>query len=66
MKVFQEGSCGPTDDEAVCACGCSGYDERCSYYYNVYELTTEQVGPQHRCCEIPGRPARALSTVVDL
>ena len=20
-------NCGPTDDDAVCACGCSGYDE---------------------------------------
>lgn len=24
--------CGPTDEEAVCACGCSGYDEGCGTY----------------------------------
>jgi len=22
-------NCGPTDDDAVCVCGCSGYDEWC-------------------------------------
>lgn len=46
--------CGPTDDEAVCACGCSGYDERCPLYLKHYHGTT-QVPTSHVCCRIPGR-----------
>lgn len=45
--------CGPTNDEAVCACGCSGYDERCDYYMDVY-LVGGSLDPEHRCCRIPG------------
>jgi hypothetical protein len=47
--------CGPTPDEAECACGCSGYDDRCAYYIHMYEQTDRQVVTQHSCCSIPGR-----------
>jgi len=46
--------CGDTDDVAVCACGCSGYDERCVLYLKHYHGTT-QVPESHVCCKIPGR-----------
>lgn len=46
--------CGPTEDEAVCACGCSGYDERCALYLHHYHGTT-QVPAAHSCCIIPER-----------
>lgn len=47
--------CGPTGDEVECACGCSGYDDRCPYWGAVYKFTQDQVCPEHRCCQIPGR-----------
>ena len=46
--------CGSTEDEAVCACGCSGYDERCPLYLHHYHGIT-QVPTSHICCKIPGR-----------
>jgi hypothetical protein len=46
--------CGPTDDESVCACGCSGYDERCPLYLRHYH-GIDQVPASHVCCKIPGR-----------
>lgn len=46
--------CGPTEDSAVCRCGCSGYDDRCPYYIHVYENLPTQV-KMHYCCQIPGR-----------
>ncbi len=54
-KSGQRGACGPTGDDAQCACGCNGYDDRCEYYMAVYEYTTEQVAANHTCCRIPGR-----------
>lgn len=47
-------SCGPTEDEAVCRCGCSGYDDRCNLYIRHYQAHT-QVPESHTCCKIPGR-----------
>lgn len=49
--------CGDTEDSAVCACGCSGYDERCALYLHYYNLGVGagQVPESHRCCRIPGR-----------
>lgn len=46
--------CGFTLDEAVCACGCSGYDDRCPLYLKHYHGIT-QVPESHTCCKIPGR-----------
>lgn len=46
--------CGPTDDDAVCLCGCTGYDDRCAYFMYAYEQTDSQV-KMHYCCSIPGR-----------
>lgn len=54
IQQTEEIPCGPTDDEAVCACGCSGYDERCQLYLRHYRGTT-QVPASHTCCIIPGR-----------
>lgn len=42
--------CGPTDDEAVCACGCSGYDERCDFYMWHYDAM-KRTPPSHTCAE---------------
>jgi hypothetical protein len=50
-------ACGPTGDDAECACGCSGYDERCDYYIAVYEAGLA-LHPEHRCCRIPGPSGR--------
>jgi hypothetical protein len=46
--------CGPTDAEDICACGCTGFDERCSLYLKHYVEDT-QVPVFHTCCKIPGR-----------
>lgn len=47
-------ACGPTNDVAECACGCSGYDDRCALYLEHYNNGT-QVPESHGCCIIPGR-----------
>ena len=44
-------SCGRTEDDAVCRCGCSGYDDRCAYWSMCYELHTE-VDVSHTCCRV--------------
>lgn len=54
IQPVEQTFCGPTDDEAVCACGCSGYDERCPLYLKHLHGTT-QVPESHNCCVIPGR-----------
>lgn len=53
-KSIAANACGPTEDDAVCACGCSGYDERCAVYLKHYGHIT-QVPESHTCCKIPGR-----------
>lgn len=61
--------CGPTDDNAICKCGCTGYDERCAYYIATYAFTDQQVRPEHTCCQIPGREenmAKAISPMVSM
>lgn len=47
--VVERVPCGPTYDEAICACGCSGYDERCDYYIAQYNRTLP-ITPEHTCC----------------
>lgn len=53
-------ACGETEDVAVCACGCSGYDERCPLYLKHYNQGT-QVPVSHTCCKIPGRDNATVS-----
>lgn len=50
----EEKVCGLTNDPAECACGCSGYDDRCPLYLRHYNGTT-QVPESHTCCKVPGR-----------
>lgn len=50
----EQTACGETEDSAECACGCSGYDDRCPLYLKHYNRGT-QVPESHGCCKIPGR-----------
>lgn len=43
--------CGPTGDDAECACGCSGYDERCQYWVECEDAGME-VDETHTCCKV--------------
>jgi hypothetical protein len=47
--------CGPTEDETICACGCTAYDARCPLYLKHYHHGLTQVPESHICCKIPGR-----------
>lgn len=50
--------CGSTVDEAECACGCSGYDERCDVWTEAY-VTRGEVPEWHTCCKVgPTQTAR--------
>lgn len=53
-RLHSSMACGPTEDSAVCRCGCSGYDDRCDLYLAYYEGPI-QVPESHSCCQIPGR-----------
>lgn len=58
--VVERVPCGPTDDEAVCACGCSGHDEWCDYYIAQWRRTLP-ISPEHTCRTYDARPKlRAL------
>lgn len=56
MIYVERVPCGPTGDEAVCACGCSGYDERCDYYMARYTRTVP-IEPEHTCCTYDAKAA---------